>query len=277
MSDAYRSAPVSVPVPPTFMARPLGPRAFVSDTLLLTRRHLLHSIRTPQLVILAAIVPVMFVLLFRFVFGGSIQVPGYRHYVDYLIPGIVVQTTLFGGSSSAVGIADDLAKGVTDRLRSLPTHRVAILAARTLADLVRLSYTVALVVAVGMLVGFRFHNGWVQIVEGFAIALFFGYACAWCFTLLGLAVRNVESAQLSAFVLSFPLVFAASTFTSTETMPGWLRAFADAQPVTAVADSLRALTQGVGSAQAPALHAIAWSVGIIVVCCVLSVRRFKNG
>jgi ABC transporter DrrB family efflux protein len=270
------SAPVSVAASPTFIARPLGPRAFVSDTLLLTRRHLLHSIRTPQLVILAAIMPIMFVLLFRFVFGGSIQVPGYAHYVDYLIPGIVVQTSLFGGSSSAVGIADDLAKGVTDRLRSLPTHRSAILASRTLADLVRLSYTVAIIVAVGLLVGFRFHNGWVPIAEGFAIALFFGYACAWCFTLLGLAVRNVEGAQLSAFVLSFPLVFAASTFTATDTMPGWLRAFADAQPVTAVADALRALTQGVGPAGPPAWHAVAWSAGIILVCCVLAVRRFRR-
>jgi ABC transporter DrrB family efflux protein len=276
MATVYSPRPVAAAAPPVFVARPLGPRAFVSDTLLLTRRHLLHSIRTPQLIILAAIMPVMFVLLFRFVFGGSIHVPGYEHYVDYLIPGIVVQTSLFGGSSSAVGIADDLAKGVTDRLRSLPIHRSAILAARTLADLVRLTYTVALVIAIGLLVGFRFDNGLLPVAGGIAIALLFGYACAWCFTLLGLAVRNVEGAQLAAFLLSFPLVFAASTFTSTQTMPSWLQAFADAQPVTAVADALRALTLGVGPATRPALHAIAWSVGIIVVCCALSVRRFNR-
>src|SRR5918999_3861066 len=119
-TTVYSPRPVAAAAPPVFVARPLGPRAFVSDTLLLTRRHLLHSIRTPQLIILAAIMPVMFVLLFRFVFGGSIHVPGYAHYVDYLIPGIVVQTSLFGGSSSAVGIAEDMTKGVTDRLRALP-------------------------------------------------------------------------------------------------------------------------------------------------------------
>jgi ABC-2 type transport system permease protein len=269
--------PSSTTVPAARPAvRPLGLRAFVGDTLLLTRRHLLHTIRTPQLIILAAIMPIMFVLLFRYVFGGSIEVPGYDHYVDYLIPGIIVQTALFGGSSSAVGIADDMAKGVTDRLRAMPINRGSILAARTLADLVRLTYTIGLVVAVGLLVGFRFHAGWHQIVAGLAIAMAFGYACTWAFMLLGLVVRNVESAQLAAFVLSFPLVFAASTFTSTASMPNWLRTFADAQPVTAVADTLRALTQGVGSAQGPALHALAWSAGIVVVCAALAVRRFKR-
>jgi ABC-2 type transport system permease protein len=278
MSIDYAAAgarPAAVlPAPPAVRRHGLG--AFVRDTLLLTRRHLLHAIRTPQLILLAAIMPVMFVLLFRYVFGGSIQVPGYTRYVDYLIPGIIVQTTLFGGSSSAVAIADDLSKGVTDRLRSLPTHRGAILAARTLADLVRLSFTVALVVGVGLLVGFRFANAWLPTAEGIAIALFFGYACSWFFTLLGLVVRNVESAQLAAFVVSFPLVFAASTFTATATMPSALRAFADAQPVTNVANALRALTQGVGSAQRPAMYALAWSVGILVISGILAVRRFRQ-
>src|ERR1700746_2091909 len=130
-----------------------GMPAFVRDTLLITRRHLLRTWRTPQIMIFSAIMPVVFVLLFRYVFGGAIQVPGYDSYVDYLIPGIVVQTVLFGGSSTPVGMPEDLASGMTDRLRSLPTHRSAILAARTLADLLRLAYTVALVVALGALVG----------------------------------------------------------------------------------------------------------------------------
>jgi ABC-type polysaccharide/polyol phosphate export permease len=253
-----------------------GLRSFMVDTLLLTRRHLLRTIRTPQLIVLAALMPVMFVLLFRYVFGGSIRVPGYAHYVDYLIPGIIVQTSLFGGSSSAVGIADDIKKGVTDRFRSLPTNPGAILAARTIADLVRLTYTVALIIAVGLLVGYRFGNAWMPTAEGIAIALLFGYACAWFFTLLGLVVRNVEGAQLAAFVVSFPLVFAASTFTATATMPSGLRAFADAQPVTNVANAVRALSQGVGSAQRPALYAIAWSVGIILVSAAIAVRRFRT-
>src|ERR1700741_816442 len=161
-----------------------GMPAFVRDTLLITRRHLLRTWRTPQIMIFSAIMPVVFVLLFRYVFGGSIHVPGYHEYVDYLIPGIVVQTVLFGGSSTAVGMAEDLSLGITDRFRSLPTPRGAILAARTLGDLLRLSYTVALVIAVGLIVGFRFHNGPLPVAGGIAIALLFGYACSWLFALL---------------------------------------------------------------------------------------------
>jgi ABC-2 type transport system permease protein len=256
--------------------RPPGLRAFVSDTLVLTRRNLLLSLRTPQLVAAAAIMPVMFVLLFRYVFGGSIHVSGYSNYVDYLIPGIIVQTSLFGGSSSAVGVAEDLSKGVTDRFRSLPTHRGAILTARTLADLVRLTYTVALMISIGLLVGFRFHNAVLPILTGISIALFFGYACSWLFALLGLLVRNVETATVTTFVVTFPLVFAASTFTSTQTMPHWLRTFADAQPVTNVIDALRALTQGKGPAQRPVLYALAWSTGILIVSATFATRRFRE-
>jgi ABC-2 type transport system permease protein len=253
-----------------------GLRTFVPDTLLLTRRHLLRTARTPQIIVLSAITPIMFVLLFRYVFGGSIHVPGYANYVDYLLPGIIVQTALFGGSSSAVGVADELSAGTTDRFRSLPTNRAAILASRTLADLLRLAYTMALVVAVGMLVGFRFHTGPAQAIAGFAIALLFGFACAWLFTLLGLVVRNVESATLAGFLLTFPLVFASSAFTSPATMPGWLRTFADAQPVTQVANALRALTHG-GPAHTPAIHAIVWSAGILVVAATLATLRFRKG
>jgi ABC-2 type transport system permease protein len=256
--------------------RSQGLRSFVADTLLLTRRNLRLTFRTPELVVLAAIMPVMFVLLFRYVFGGSIHVPGYTNYVDYLIPGILVQTALFGGSSSAVGVADDLSKGVTDRFRSLPTHRSSILAARTLADLVRLAYTMALVIAIGLLVGFRFHNDPLPILAGVGIALLFGYACSWLFTLFGLLVRNVESATLAGFLLTFPLVFAASTFTSTRFMPRGLRAFADAQPVTRVADALRDLMSGDGFAGHAALQALIWSVGILVVAAVLASWRFRK-
>jgi ABC transporter DrrB family efflux protein len=209
------------------------------------------------------------------VFGGSLHIAGYANYVDFLIPGIIVQTALFGGSSSAVSVADDMAKGVTDRFRSLPTHRGAILTARTLADLVRLTYTMALMILIGVLVGFRFHNGLAPVLAGIGIALFFGYACSWLFALLGLVVRNVETAAIAASVLTFPLVFAASTFTSTETMPDWLRAFANAQPVTHVIDALRALTQGTGSAEGPMLQAVAWSAGILIVAAALAVRQFR--
>ena len=262
----------------TIIVRPRGRGifTFVPDTLLLTRRHLLRTARTPQIIVLSAITPVMFVLLFRYVFGGSIHVPGYASYVDYLMPGIVVQTALFGGSSSAVGVAEELTAGTTDRFRSLPTNRAAILASRTLADVIRLSYTMALVISVGLLVGFRIHTDVTQAITAFAIAMLFGYACAWLFTLLGLLVRNVEGATLAGFMLTFPLVFASSAFTSPATMPDWLRTFADAQPVTYVADALRALTNG-GPTEPAVLHALVWSVGILIVAATLSTWRFRKG
>jgi ABC transporter DrrB family efflux protein len=246
------------------------------NTLVLTQRNLRVTARTPELVVLSAVMPVMFVLLFRYVFGGTIHVPGYSGYVDYLIPGVIVQTALFGGSSSAVGVAEDLSKGVTDRFRSLPTNRAAILASRTFADLVRLTYTMVLLIVVGMLVGFRFHNSVPSIAAAIAIALFFGYACSWLFTLVGLLVRNEESATLGSFLVAFPLVFAASTFTSPKFMPDGLRAFAEAQPVTQVADAVRALTHGTGAAGPAALHAVAWSAGILVVAAALSTWRFRK-
>jgi ABC-2 type transport system permease protein len=256
--------------------RARGIFTFLPDTLLLTRRHLLRTARTPQIIVLSAITPIMFVLLFRYVFGGAIHVPGYASYVDYLLPGIIVQTALFGGSSSAVGVAEELSAGITDRLRSLPTNRAAILASRTLADMIRLTYTMALVVTVGLLVGFRYHESATNAVAAFAIAMLFGYACAWLFTLLGLLVRNVEAATLAGFMLTFPLVFASSAFTSTATMPDWLRTFADAQPVTYVANALRALTHG-GATEPDVLHALMWSGGILIVAATLATWRFRKG
>ena len=249
---------------------------FVPDTLLLTRRHLLRTARTPQIIVLSAITPIMFVLLFRYVFGGAIHVAGYPSYVDYLLPGIIVQTALFGGSASAVGVAEELSAGTTDRFRSLPTNRAAILASRTIADLIRLTYTMALVITVGLLVGFRIHAGLPDALAAFGVAMLFGYASAWLFTLVGLLVRDVEGATLAGFMLTFPLVFASSAFTSTATMPDWLRAFADAQPVTAVANALRALTNG-GAVEHSMIHAVAWSCGILIVAATLATWRFRKG
>lgn len=251
-------------------------RAFIADTGVLLHRNLLLSSRTPVLIIVGAIMPVMFIILFRYVLGDSIQVSGYPRYVDFLVPGILVQTSLFGGSSSAVGVAEDLSKGVTDRFRSLPTRRGAILAARTLADLLRLAFTMLLMLGIGVLVGFRFHNGPVPVLGGLALVLCFGYACSWMFTYVGLLVRNAEAATITAMAITFPLVFAASTFTTPKAMPGWLAAFAANQPVTHVVDALRLLTQGTGPAGSAVLSALAWSVGILVVAATLAVRRFRT-
>lgn len=252
-----------------------GLRTFLADTALLTRRNLRLALRTPQLIALASITPVMFVLLFRYVFGGSIQVPGYPSYVDYLIPGIIVQTSLFGGSASAVGVAEDMTKGITDRLRALPTSRTAILAARTLADLVRLAYTIALLIALGLLVGFRFGGTPTQVAGGLAVVLLFGYACSWLFTLVGLLVRDAESATMAGFLVTFPLVFASSIFTAPATFPHWLETFAEAQPVTRVTDALRGLTAG--SPDASTIEwALVWSLGLLLASAALATWRFRR-
>jgi ABC-2 type transport system permease protein len=251
-------------------------QSFVGDTRVIARRNLLSLLRTPQIVVFASVQPVIFVLLFRYVFGGSIHVPGYASYADYLIPGIVVQTTVFGGSSLTVRVAEDMSKGITDRFRSLPMSRTAILAGATIASVARTTFTLVLVTFVGLAVGFRFHTPVLHIALAFIVAIAFGYAFAWFFTLVGILVRSTEAAQLAAFLPIFPLVFAASTFTSPKTMPWWLRRFADNQPITQVVDSIRALTQGVGPATGPTLRAFAWSAGILIVCGVLSVRRFRN-
>jgi ABC transporter DrrB family efflux protein len=217
----------------------------VSDTLVIAKRSLLRIRRTPQLLIFSSIQPIMFVLLFRYVFGGSIQAPGYQNrYADYLLPGIMVQLTLFGGSALAVGLAEDTTKGMIDRFRSLPMSRSAVLAGRTVADLARSLFVVLLMIVVGHLVGFRFHNGILGAVGAIAITLLFGFAFSWFFAFMGMSVKDAETAQVAGFLPIFPLVFAASTFTPIESMPGWLQAFARANPVTNAVNAVRALAQG---------------------------------
>jgi ABC-2 type transport system permease protein len=184
-------------------------QAFVADTRVIARRNLLTLSRTPQVVVFASVQPVIFVLLFRYVFGGSIHVPGYSTYADYLIPGIVVHTTLFGGSSLTVKVAEDMSKGITDRFRSLPMSRTAILAGGTIASVVRTTFTLILVTLVGIAVGFRFHTPWSHALLAILVAITFGYGFAWFFTLVGVVVRSTEAAQLAAFLPIFPLVFAA--------------------------------------------------------------------
>jgi ABC transporter DrrB family efflux protein len=251
-------------------------QGFIGDTRVIARRNLLSLLRTPQIVVFASIQPVIFVLLFRYVFGGSIHVPGYNSYADYLIPGIIVQTTVFGGSSLTVRVAEDMSKGITDRFRSLPMSRAAILTGATIASVVRTTFTLVLVTLIGIAVGFRFHTPVSHIALGFVVAIAFGYAFAWFFTLVGLLVRSTEAAQLASFLPIFPLVFAASTFTSTATMPSWLRTFAEHQPITQVVNSIRALTQGVDPATGPTIRALAWSAGVMLVCATLSVWRFRK-
>ncbi len=223
-------------------------------------RSLVGALRTPQVLVFALVQPVMFVLLFRYVFGGAIQTPGVD-YVDYLLPGIFVQTAVFSGVATGVGLAEDLGKGVIDRFRTLPMAASAVLAGRTLADAVRTVVTLLLMLGVGLAVGYR-PGSVTGVVAGLGVVLLLSYAVTWFYVLIALAVRSPEAAQSAGFVLTFPLTFASSAFVSTETMPGWLRGFAENQPVTLTADAVRALT-GVGDASV--WPALAWAVGLLVV------------
>jgi len=251
------------------------PSAVFVDAMIVARRNLIRIARTPQLLIFATIQPVMFVLLFRYVFGGSIKVPG-TTYVDYLIPGIIVQTVVFGATSTAVGLSQDMSKGIIDRFRSLPMARSAVLAGRTIADLVRNVFVVLLMIVVGTAVGFRFHNGFLPAVAAVLVALLLGYCLSWVFALIGLSVPDPESAQLAGFLPIFPLVFASSVFTTINSMPGWLQAFAKVQPITRAANAVRALTQG-GAVATNLIWTIVWSLAIISVFAPLAVRRYRKG
>jgi ABC transporter DrrB family efflux protein len=213
----------------------------------------------PQLLVFATIQPVLFVLMFRYVFGGAIEVPN-GSYVDYLMPGIFAQTVAFGAITTGIGLSEDLARGLIDRFRTLPMARSAVLAGRTLADLVRNVGVVALMVAMGYLVGFRVQTSLWSLLAAVLVLLLFGFAMSWVFALVGLSVPNAEGAQAASFPILFPLVFASSAFVPTSTMPGPLRAFAEHQPVTAVVDAVRALVLG-GPTSSAVLTSLAWSVG----------------
>ncbi len=251
-----------------------GLRAAVRDAVIITGRNLTVLRRLPQLLVFATIQPILFVLMFRYVFGGAIQIPGVS-YVDYLMPGIFAQTVAFGAINTGIGLSEDLARGLVDRFRTLPMARSAVLAGRTLADLTRNVGVVTLMVAMGYLVGFRVHTTVLSLLAGVLVLLLFGFALSWVFALVGLSVPNAESAQAASFPLLFPLVFASSAFVPTRTMPGPLRAFAEHQPVTAAVDAVRALVLG-GPTAAPVLTSIAWSLGILAVAAPLAVRRYRR-
>jgi ABC-2 type transport system permease protein/oleandomycin transport system permease protein len=251
-----------------------GLRGAVSDSAALTWRNLVNYRRVPQLLVFSTIQPVIFVLLFRFVFGGAITVPGVD-YVDYLMPGIFVQTVTFGSMATGIGLAEDLHKGLIERFKSLPIARSAVLAGRTTADLVRNVFVVALMCIVGFLVGFRVHTNLVAFLAGFVILLLFGFALSWIFATIGLSMPNAESTQAASFPILAPLVFASSAFVPVSSMPGWLQTFAEHQPVTATVNAVRALMIG-GPTTRAVVKALAWSIGIIAVFAPMAVRRYRR-
>jgi ABC transporter DrrB family efflux protein len=248
----------------------------VADAAAMTWRNLLTYVRVPEILVFSTIQPVMFVLLFRYVFGNSITLSDPSiPYVDYLMPGIIVQTALFGSAGTGIGLAEDLHKGLIERFRSLPMARSAVLAGRTLAEAARNVAVLVLITGVGMAVGFRIHGGIPAYLAALALVLLFAFAFSWAVALIGLGAPSGEAAQAAIFPMLFPLVFASSAFVDTSFMPGWLQAFADHQPVTVTVDATRHLVLGqpVGWS---VVGSIAWSLGIVAVFAPLAVRRYRR-
>jgi ABC transporter DrrB family efflux protein len=253
--------------------RPALVRA-VRDALAITWRNLIGYRRVPQLLVFSTIQPVIFVLLFRYVFGGAIDT-GRIPYVDFLMPGVFVQTVVFGSLATAIGLAADMKSGLLERFRSLPMARSAVLAGRTLADLTRNVFVVVLMVSVGFLVGFRIHTNALALIAGILLLLFFGYAMSWIFATVGLALGDPETAQAAAFPVLAPLVFASTVFVPIDSMPGWLQVWAEHQPVSVTASAVRALVLG-GPTASLVWQSLAWCAAILLVFAPLAVRRYRR-
>jgi ABC transporter DrrB family efflux protein len=268
-----------------------GTSAIVSDWWVLTKRNLLTYIRKPDLLVFSTIQPVMFVLLFVYVFGGAISqtLPPDISYVDFLMPGIFVQTAIFGALQTGVGLADDLQKGLIDRFRSLPMARSAVLAGRTAADTVALTFQNVLMLLVALLIGFRFHEGLVEALFAFAIVVGVGYTFTWVAAFAGLSLKTVEAVQAAMFTLVFPVVFVSSVFVPVSTFPTWLQGVASANPVTIWADTVRLLVIGdayeswrisigqpVASLGSLLTWSAAWFIGLLALFSFLGVRVYRR-
>ena len=262
------------------------PASAVRDALVIGRRNLLRNVRLPQLLVFATVQPVMFLVLFAYVFGGAIEgtLPAAAGgvYLNWLVPGLMIQVAAFGSGQTALGLTEDLQNGVIDRFRSLPMARSAVLAGRTGADLVRNAFVIGLMVLVGALLGFRYQTTFVRFLAGFALALLFAHSLSWVMAAVGLRVRTPEAAQSAAFLPIFPLVFASSVFLPTATMPDWLRVFADNQPLTVVTNAMRGLMLGEGALPlgqdlvTEVLRALTWIAGITAVAAFLAARSYRR-
>ncbi len=249
-------------------------RRLLSDTLVIAERNLVRLPRAPELLLAFTVQPIMFVLLFRYVFGGAIRTPGYS-YADFLIPGITVQNIAFGGFVTAIGLNEDLHKGIIDRFRSLPMARAAVLAGRTSADIVTNLLSAVILVITGLIIGFSFHTGVGEVLAGFGLLVFFGYAFSWVFAFVGMVVSSPEAANSVGFIAIFPLTFISSAFVPVSSMSEPLRAFAEVNPFTIMVDALRALWLG-----APAgdniWQAFLWAAAIVAVFAPLAVARYRR-
>ena len=249
-------------------------RRLLSDTLIIAERNLVRLPRAPDLLLAFTVQPIMFLLLFRYVFGGAIRTPGFS-YADFLIPGIIVQNIAFGGFVTALGLNEDLHKGLIDRFRSLPMARAAVLGGRTLADVVTNSLSMTVLLITGLIIGFSFHTGVAQVIGGVGLLLLFGYAFSWVFAYLGLLVSSPEAANSVGFIAVFPLTFISSAFVPVHSMPQVLRTFAQVNPFTVTVDAIRSLWLG-SPASNNVWGACAWALGIIAVFAPLAVARYRR-
>ncbi|HEU5419498.1 MAG TPA: ABC transporter permease [Streptosporangiaceae bacterium] len=254
--------------------RPGAAMMAVADTIDVASRNLRTMLRVPQALVFALIQPVLFVLLFRYAFGGAIHVPGIP-YVDYLIPGVFGQSVAFGALGTAVGLATDLRSGLLERFRTLPMSRPAVLAGRTIADLARNLAVVAVMAGVGFAVGFRVHTSALAFLAGLGLVALFGYAMSWGCVSLGLRISDPEAAQAAGVPVMFLLVFASGAFVPTSSMPGWLQVVADHQPLTALVSAVRALVLG-GPTAGHVLASVAWSCGLLVVFAALAIGQYQR-
>jgi ABC-2 type transport system permease protein len=255
----------------------------LSDSAVITRRNLIKVKRVPDLIVFATLSPIMFVLLFRFVFGGAINVPGNVSYAEFLLPGIFTQTVIFGSTITGSSIAEDLQKGLIDRFRSLPMSRSAVLIGRTVADLGLNALSIAVMALTGLVVGWRIHSSVGEAIAGFLLLLVFSYSISWLMALVGLTVRTPEVVNNASFIVIFPITFVASTFVPLETFPTVLRTFAEWNPVSTVAQSARELfgnipagvpEPDVWSLQHPLAYSLLWAALILAVFVPLSVRKY---
>ena len=249
----------------------------LQDALTVAWRNLVGMTRNPQVLVFSTIQPIIFVLLFTYVFGGAIKIPGVTNYVDYLMPGVFAQTVVFGSVQTGIALAEDLQKGLIERFQSLPMARSAVLAGRTLADFVRNVFVVLVMVAVGFAVGWRIHTSVAQLIFGLLVMLLFAHSLTWVFAIVGLNASNAEAAQAISFPILAPLVFASTAFVSADSMPSALKWFAEHQPVSIAVDAVRSLTLG-GPYHDPGkvLASILWSVGIVAVAAPLAVRMYRR-
>ena len=249
-------------------------RRLATDTAIMAERNLLRLPRKPELLIAFTLQPIMFLLLFRYVFGGAIQTGGLS-YIEFLLPGIVVQNIAFGGFVTAIGLNEDVHKGLIDRFRSLPMARPAVLAGRTLSDVVTNLVALCVLVVTGVIIGFSFHTSVPEVLAGLGLLLLFGYAFSWVFAFVGLVASTPESANSMAFLAVFPLTFISSAFVPVATMPTPLKQFAEVNPFTIVVDAIRSLWIGT-PAHNYVWGAVVWTVIILIAFAPLAVARYRR-